>query len=331
MFKKSKKRCPLALVFIFSLASFSPRQVILVNGQDNSPPAQQTKVSPTTDQKKAEPKLDQEQAEKLISEEKKKGDVQKGEQKKSSDKNALPTAEQVAETVIIYAGSRQALEQIRRNGVERGKLSRTKNDGQIEVLPYERKFIRGASSANEKIRIDYKVPTGDYSIVYSDGEVWGLLNGTVFTPRVDAMLYMLSEHWHGPEALLRYKENGSTLKLIGKEKQKNLDLWVLEVIDKENRATRYYISGRLWRILWLEYEEPSAGGGDPIKYRTEFHDYRPAQSTLVPYRITIFRDGEQILEAVVSTVSYAVKIENSLFENPEKPVASQEAKQEIRN
>ncbi|MGH9898482.1 MAG: hypothetical protein ACRD4L_06490 [Pyrinomonadaceae bacterium] len=297
-------------LFAFSL---SFQQVIPVRSQDNPAPIQETKVSPIPDQEKTEPKIDQKQTEKILAEEK----------KKAPDKKAPPTVEQIAETVIVFAGSRQAFEQIRRNGIERGKLSRTKEDGQIEVLPYERRFVRGESSEKEKIRVDYKVATGDYSLVYSEGQVWGLINGTVFTPRQDAMLFMLSEHWHGPEALLRYKENGSTLKLIGKEKQKNLNLWVLEVTDKENRSTRYYISGRLWRISWLEYEEPSASGGDPVKYRTEFHDYRPAQNTLVPYRVTIFRDSQQILEAVVSTVSYAVKIEDNLFENPEKPVALQ--------
>ena len=46
----------------------------------------------------------------------------------------MPTAEQVAETVILIyggGGGRSVLDQIRRNGVERGKLTRTASDGRV--------------------------------------------------------------------------------------------------------------------------------------------------------------------------------------------------------
>src|SRR2546423_6967888 len=64
-------------------------------------------------------------------------DAQKDEQKKEKseqmkkpapppkfDKNNL-TAEQIAELVILYNGSREGLKQIRRTGIERGKIIRT--------------------------------------------------------------------------------------------------------------------------------------------------------------------------------------------------------------
>ena len=43
---------------------------------------------------------------------------------------------------------------------------------------------------------------------------------------------------------MRYKENGSTLVLVGKDKQKGLDLFVVDVVDKDKQATRYYISAK---------------------------------------------------------------------------------------
>jgi hypothetical protein len=48
-----------------------------------------------------------------------------------------PTADQIAETVIAFAGNgagRLILDQIRRNGVERGRMTRTAPDGRAEEV-----------------------------------------------------------------------------------------------------------------------------------------------------------------------------------------------------
>ena len=64
----------------------------------------------------------------------------------------------------------------------------------------------------------------EYSLVYGGGKLWGLINGAAFTPRQDAAANFLSQHLHSIDSLLRYKENGSTITLVGKEQQKGLDL-----------------------------------------------------------------------------------------------------------
>src|SRR5207253_4657790 len=56
------------------------------------------------------------------------------------------TADQIIEGVILAYGSRGALDQIRRNGLERGRLTRISADGRTEEASYERRFIRGATS-----------------------------------------------------------------------------------------------------------------------------------------------------------------------------------------
>ena len=117
--------------------------------------------------------------------------------------------------------------------------------------------------------------------------------------------------------MLRYKENGSTLALVGKEKRKGLDLYVLDLTDKEKRRTRYYISAKTLHVLWLEYEEAPEPGATPVKYTRAFHDYRYAQQTLVPYRSVLLADGKQVQETRILTVTYGLKLEDSIFQNPE--------------
>ena len=127
----------------------------------------------------------------------------------------------------------------------------------------------------------------------------------------------MSQQWHSIEALLRYKENGSTIAFVGKEKQKGLDLYVLDLTDKEKRRTRYYISAKTLHVLWLEYEEAPEPGATPVKYTRAFHDYRGVQNTLVPYRTVLLADGKQVQETRILTVTYGLKLEGSIFQNPE--------------
>jgi hypothetical protein len=223
-----------------------------------------------------------------------------------------PTAEQVAETVIVVYGSRQGLQQIRRSGVERGKLTRTAADGRPEEIAYERTFKRGETFDKDKVRLDQRMSSIEYSLVFNDGRVTGLLRGTPFTPKQEDVSWMMTERVHGIDALLRYKESGAAVKFNGKETQKGLDLWVLELTDKENRSTRYYISAKTGRVLWLEYEAVEAGA-TPVKYKRTFHNYRVVQGTLVPYRTVLYAGDRQVEESQVLTVTYGVRMEDSLF------------------
>jgi hypothetical protein len=226
------------------------------------------------------------------------------------------TAEQIVESVILVYGSRPALEQIRRNGVERGRITRFNSQGNPEEANYERRFVRGENLDKDKIRLDQKLPTMEYSLIFDDGKLWGIINGAAFTPRQDATADFISQHHHSIDSLLRYKECGATISVIGKEQQKGLDLYVIDLVDKEKRKTRYFISARSLRVLWLEYEE-SAPGGVAVKYVRKFLDYRVVQQTLVPYRVVLTADGRESQETNVLTITYGVKVSDSIFKNPE--------------
>ena len=227
------------------------------------------------------------------------------------------SVEQIVESVILVYGSRAALEHIRRNGVERGKITRVNAQGTAEEANYERRFIRGENLDKDKIRLDQKLPSMEYSLIYGDGKLWGIINGAMFTPRQDAAANFISQHLHSIDSLLRYKECGSTLTLVGKEQQKGLDLYVVDLVDKEKRKTRYYISARTLRVLWLDYEDAPTAGGTPVKYTRRFLDYRAVQQTLVPYHVVLIEDGKQTQETHILTITYGAKLDESIFKNPE--------------
>jgi hypothetical protein len=236
-----------------------------------------------------------------------------------ADEPKALTAEQVAEFAIALAGNgfgRAVLTQIRRNGIERGRQTRTGQDGRAEESRYELRFVRGDKADKDKIRLDNKTPQSEFSLIYGDGRLFGIINGSSFTPRADTAADFIAQQTHSIDALLRYKENESKLTSAGKDKHQGIDVYVVDLTDKADRKTRYFVSAKTYRVLWLEYEETPPGSSTAVKYTKRFYDYRLAQSTQVPYRTVLLEDGKQVLETRILTITYGVKMEDSLFQNP---------------
>ncbi len=226
------------------------------------------------------------------------------------DTTKVATAEQIAESVIfIYGalGGREYLKQIRKTTIERGKLSLVNAEGKTEESKYERLIMRGDSLDKERVRLDQEYPSGRFALVYSNDKIFGLFNDAVFSPREDASKAFENQIWHGLEALLRYKENGSTLTLDKPAKMMNVDYHILNVTDKQNRQTRFYISLKSLRVMMLEYTQ------DDIKYRRKFYDYNYAQGTLVPFRSVLWANDKQIEETNIQTISFGQKVAEDVF------------------
>lgn len=218
------------------------------------------------------------------------------------------TAEQIVETTILLYGTRDNLKQIRKSVFERGKISLTNAEGKVEQANYERWILRGDSLDKERIRFDQEFPNAKFSLVYKDNKIFGIFNDSVFTPREDAAKAFENQIWHGLEALLRYKENGATVELAGKEKIMGVEFHLLDVTDKQNRKTRFFISTKTFRAMILEYTEES------IKYRRKFYDYNYAQGTLFPYHTILWADGKQIEETTVQTITFGQRVQEDLFQ-----------------
>jgi len=227
------------------------------------------------------------------------------------------TAEQVVETLILFSGTRNGLAQVRKTGLENGRMSRMNEDGRPEEVRYQLRFVHGDKLEKDKIRLDQKTPQAEYSLIKNEDRLFGVINGSTFTPRADTAAEFLSQQTHSIEALLRYKENDSKLASAGKDKQHGVDLYVIDLTDKANHKTRYFISAKFFRVLWLEYEETPPDQTTPVKYMKRFYDYRYAQSTLVPYRTVLIVDGKQTLETRILTVTYGVKMEDATFQSPD--------------
>ena len=225
-----------------------------------------------------------------------------------------PTAEQLAEIVILAYGGRNILSQIRKTEVETGQIRRFGADGKSEDSSYERRIMRGESLDKDRVRVQMRVPQAEYALIYNTEKTFGVINETTFTPREEADNSFKAGIFHGLDALLRYKENGSTLNLAGKDKNMNVEYFKLDVTDKQGRKTRFNISAKLFRVSSLEYAMPMAASANATKFVRKFYDYRNAQGTLVPFRSVLYADNRQIEETNVLTVIYGTKLEETQFQ-----------------
>lgn len=226
--------------------------------------------------------------------------------------------EDIAESVILVYGLlagfggpdqiRQRLDQVRRTTVENGRIIITSESGNTETINYTQRIIRGENLEKEKIRTDIQSPSFRYSLIYNQGDIFGILGESVFFPKPEVIKDFENRIWHSLDVLLRYKENGSTVSLVGKEKYLGVDLIQLDVTDKKNRKTRFFISAKTFRIMWLDYEE------NGIKYRRRFYDHKITQGTLVPYRTVLYANDKQIEETNILTITFGQKIDESIFQ-----------------
>ena len=218
------------------------------------------------------------------------------------------TAEQVAETAIfIYTGGRGALDPIRKTTLERGRLIVTAANGSVEQANYQRFVMRGETLNKERVRLDQELPTARYSLVFNGERTYGIFSNTIFTPREDALKSFENRIFHGLDAFLRYKPNESTLELAPNEKLYGVEYYVVDVTDKQNRKTRFYVSAKSFRVMMLTYDQ------EGVRYRRRFYDYNYAQGTLVPFRTVLWSNEKQIEETEVGTITFGQKVDEDLF------------------
>jgi len=217
------------------------------------------------------------------------------------------TPEQVAEVTILAYGVRDRLNQVRKTTTESGTTTYVRADGQTEQSKYQRFILRGEALEKERIRLDQQFSNAKYSLLYNSGSVIGLYDNSTFTPREDVAKSFENQIVHGIDALLRYKEDGSTLAIASRDKVMGVDYIILDLTDKQQKKTSYYISAKTYRVMMLTYED----GG--VHYKRKFYDYNYAQGTLVPFRTVLWADEKQVEDSEIGTVTFGQKMDEAMF------------------
>lgn len=238
-----------------------------------------------------------------------------------ADKNQKP--EDVVEKVILAYGSRQSLYKIQHNGRLRAQVKFFTPEGPRGGTSTT-KFIRKEKQEEDLRMIELELPDTRYQIGFDGKEMWSIHNGEIQKPSADEVKAFRGGHEHGYEALLRYKENNSKLEYVGSTKLGTYDMDIIDLISPEGVRTRYEISLRSYRILYLSYEDKADANAEPVKYRLNFKDFRVIQNSLIPYETLVFQNGKLIEERKILEASFNIQLEEKAFkaENVNKPAES---------
>jgi hypothetical protein len=98
----------------------------------------------------------------------------------------------------------------------------------------------------------------------------------------------------------------------------------MDIIDltlPDGARTRYEISRKSGRIIYLNYEDKKDEQAEPVKYRLYFKDFHIIQNTLVPYEIVVYQNGKVVEERKVVEAAFNVQLDEKAFkaENASKP------------
>lgn len=229
-----------------------------------------------------------------------------GSEKVSAGKD--PNAEEiVTKSIVIYG-----LFSVQKNGILRSLVKfispEATREGKSAV-----KFIRKEKMNDDLRLLELELPETNYTIGYDGQDIWSVFNGEIRKPGPQEVAPFKSSHAHGYEALLRYKQNNAKLEYVGSTKLGTLDLDIIDMIAEDGSRTRYEISRRSFRIIYLNYEEKPDPNSEPVKYRIYFKDFRVIQNSLIPYSTMVFQNGKLIEERTVVEAVFNVQLEEKDF------------------
>lgn len=232
----------------------------------------------------------------------------------------IPKPEEVAERAILGYGSRAAIYAVQRNGTLRALVKFFSADGTREGKIVT-KFIRKDKLKDDLRIVDLDLPGTRYILGFDGKETWNIHDGEIQKSNEEVAKAFHLAHAHSYESLLRYKENEAKLEYVTNTKLGNLEMDIVDLILPDGARTRYEVSRKSGRILYLNYEEKPNPQAEPSKYRLYFKDFRVIQNTLVPYITMVYQDDKLIEERKVVEAVFNMQLKEEAFkaENVNKP------------
>ena len=118
-----------------------------------------------------------------------------------------------------------------------------------------------------------------------------------------------------PSPLLKYKDAGSTLELLGREKANDRDAYVLRLTSKTGRAARMFIDAETFLLAKtvLTVSVPQLGGD--VEQTILVSDYRDIDGVKVPYHIQS-NNQFQSVSIAATKVEQNVAVDDEIFAKP---------------
>lgn len=280
------------------------------------------------DKKKPQPTEHNRKEEGKVPNEKELEKDKKNQEKGKPAEVKLSPVETIVELTIIAYGGRKQLETVRTGIQEEGTIRLATDQGDL-TGDFILRSLRREKTWQDLLRVDLNLtpPGGEsrqgaagnvkYIIGYNGATVWSAQNNQYVTPRPEAEAAFRAQLTREYMALLRYKEDGSKIELVGPETVVGVDSNVIELTNPNGEKTRYWVSTKTYRILHVEYELKIAESQTTTKYRISYYytPFRVVQNTLVPVRRVMTQDGKFVQEINLNNIIYSAKLDPEIFQH----------------
>jgi hypothetical protein len=251
-------------------------------------------------------------------------------EKKKAEAKAAPVklspVEIIAETCIIAYGGRRNLENARGSIQEQGTIRLASDQGDLTGTVNLR-AMRREKSWQDLLRVDLEItppgaadtnkPAIKYVIGFNGASVWSAQNGQYITLTPTAERAFRAQLTHEYTALLRYKEDGSKIELVGPETVVGVETNMVDLTTPTGEKTRFWVSAKTYRVIQCEYELKLDDTQPPTKYLLKYFysPIRVVQNTLVPVRRVMSQDGKFVQELTLTSVVYSAKLDPEVFQH----------------
>jgi hypothetical protein len=284
-------------------------------------------LAPVADAQEKQPEAPAAKKEEPKAQPRPEGDKGKKQDKSKSEVLSLSPVEKVVEFAILVYGGRPQLDKVRSGIQESGTIRLATDQGDI-TGNYTFRSLKREKSWEDLIRVDLELSPPEaaqrqgvnsvkYSIAYNGASIWSAQNNQYVNSKPDVEAAFRAQLTHEYTALLRYKEDGSKIELIGPETVVGVETNVVELTTPQGDKTRFWVSTKSYRIMHAEYELKLGEGQPPIKYRVSYF-YTPSrvvQSTLVPTRRVMAQDGKFVQEITLTDFVYSAKLDPEIFQH----------------
>ena len=284
--------------------------------------AQEKPAQEKTGKKDAKPDLSQKEDGKLPTDK----DLEKRKAEAKAAQAKLSPVELLVETSIFAYGGRKALENARGAIQEQGTIRLASDQGDLTGTVNLR-AMRREKSWQDLLRVDLEMappgaadsgrPAVKYIIGFNGASVWSAQNGQYITLTPTAERAFRAQLTHEYMALLRYKEDGSKIELVGPDTVVGVDTNMIDLTTPTGDKTRYWISTKTYRIIQCEYEVKLDDGQPPTKYLLKYYytPFKVVQNTLVPVRRVMTQDGKFVQEITLTNIIYSAKLDPEVFQH----------------
>ena len=237
----------------------------------------------------------------------------------------LSPVELLVETALFAYGGRKQIETVRAAIHEEGTIRLASDQGDLSGS-YSLRAVRREKSWQDLLRVDLEMtppggaegrPPIKYIIGFNGATVWSAQNGQYMTLNPTAERAFRAQLTHEYMALLRYKEDGSKIELVGPDTVVGVETNMIDLTTPTGEKTRFWISTKTYRVVQCEYEVKLDDSQPPTKYLLKYFytPFKVVQNTLVPVRRLMTQDGKFVQEITITNAVYSAKLDPEIFQH----------------